>query len=236
MINGVVIVGAGKGERLGSSVPKCLLKVENVPLILMAAFPFEKADKVKEIVLVLPKECEEEIRHQAKELGFRKIRAIVPGGELRQDSVLSGLNALSDEVDRVMIHDGARCLVSSEIIERIIRAMKDEPAVLAAIEVGDTIHRINRNFADRAPDRKELVAAQTPQGFTKKLISQAFIKAARERLVVSDEVTLVRDVMGVVSFIVSGDRCNVKITHPDDLDLYSAQLQKRALQVKEGLR
>jgi len=231
---GAVIVGAGKGKRLGKQTPKCLVRINNVPLLLIAALPFDRTDLVESIVLVVPSGSKEEIRLSVEELRLKSKITIVPGGERRQDSVLNGIKALSDDIDRVIIHDGARVLLSMRALERFINVLEQESAVLMAVPVSDTLHRDSDDYAFSGPDRTSLIAAQTPQGFERALLLEAFNIALERSLSFTDEVTMVRELLNVNARIVEGEASNIKITRPDDLIFYDQALRPRVKLLKGG--
>jgi len=105
---GAVIVAAGKGERLGLNIPKCLVKIHGVPIVVMSAYSFSCVDDIDSIVVVAPSSHLAEVRSELTRFNITKIHAVVPGGELRQDSVEAGVRALPADIDRVLVHDGAR--------------------------------------------------------------------------------------------------------------------------------
>ena len=231
---GAVVVGGGKGERLGSEIPKCLVKVGNLPLIALASWAFNQVEAIESIVLVVPPGYESKIKSTVKELDLKKVTDVVEGGTERPDSVLAGLNAMPADVDHVLIHDGARPLVSVELISKTIEALAGKHAVTVATPVTDTLHQLEDNHTARGPDRDSLVAVQTPQGFNRMMLNRAFSIARTRKLVTTDEVTLVRDVMGIHSEIVPGESENVKITHPKDLETFAAQLKKRVQKMEKS--
>ena len=225
---GTVIVGGGKGERLGKDIPKCLYPIRGIPLMLLSILPFEQVKESGDIVLVVPDGFEGDIKSEVKKYGLSRVSNIVPGGAQRQDSVLKGLQAVQSNVDRVLIHDGARPLLTGELVRRMIESLKDEQAAVAALHVTDTMHTARGLHAYAGPDRRGLVAAQTPQGFDRKLILQAFERANDQSFKFTDEVMLIREMVSVYAAIVLGETANVKITRPDDLDFYDAMLDEKA--------
>lgn len=229
---GCVVVGAGTGVRLGEAIPKCLLRVDGVPLLLLSVWSLSRSDEVSSLVLVVPPGYETEVQMAVESARLSKVSAIVAGGTRRQDSVKTGLTALPDDIDRVLIHDGARPLVPLSLVNRLIEALYSEPAVTAAIPVNSTLHRYDAGYAAAGPDRSELWEAQTPQGFERQLLQRAFEKAERLNLTVSDEVTLVRETEKVASALIRGGAENVKITHPDELQFYQLQLRARVKQLR----
>ena len=233
---GVVIVGAGKGERLGMLQPKCLVRVDDIPLLLVSTWAFERVEQIAEIVLVVPAGYDDEVQSACKESKLERVKAVVSGDDRRQDSVFNGIVALSTDVENVLIHDGARPLLTVEIIERLLEALKDEPAAFAAVPVSDTIHIDREGSAVKGPERINLVAAQTPQGFSRDLLLDAFDRCKQRRLTFTDEVAMVREVIGVNARIVPGEIANIKITGPEDLRLYDSLLKERVRQMKGSLK
>ncbi|MDP8240196.1 MAG: 2-C-methyl-D-erythritol 4-phosphate cytidylyltransferase [Candidatus Hatepunaea meridiana] len=231
---GAVIVGAGKGERLGKQTPKCLVRINNIPLLLIATLPFDRTTLVESIILVVPPGSEEEVRLSVEELRLKSITTIVPDGERRQDSVLNGIKALPDDIDRVIIHDGARVLLSIKVLERFISVLEQESAVLMAVPVSDTLHRDSDGYALAGPDRTCLIGAQTPQGFDRHLLIEAFEIASERDLSFTDEVTMVRELLNVNARIVEGEASNIKITRPDDLIFHDQALRTRVKLLKGG--
>lgn len=232
---GAVIVAAGKGERLGLNIPKCLVKIHDVPIVVMSAYAFSQSVDIESIVIVAPPAHLSEVRSEMSRFNIAKIHAVVPGGELRQDSVEAGVRALPADVDRVLVHDGARCLVSEAIIGRVAAALRHHEAVLTAIPETDTIHEINTGKAVGGVDRSKFVRAQTPQGFSRELLLQAFHKIVNKDYNITDEVTLIREIVGVNAYIINGEVLNVKITQPEDLKIYDLHLRNKADQIVKGV-
>lgn len=229
---GVVIVGAGKGERLGRVTPKCMVKIDKVPLLLLSVWVFEQSDDIESIVLVVPPGYEQDIDLDVKQLRFQNVTSIIQGAERRQDSVLNGIQSLSRDIDRVIIHDGARPLLSLEVVNRFITALKEEQPVFVGVPINDTLHTNIEGYAHNAPDRIDLVVAQTPQGFDRSLLLEAFFIGEERQLTVTDEATLVRETMDVLARIVEGETMNVKITRPEDLELYNMPLKMRVREMR----
>lgn len=229
---GAIIVGAGRGERLGSDIPKCLIRIDGIPLIILTAMPFERIEDLEAIILVVPSGAVEEIEVAVLSAGLSKITAVVPGGVRRQDSVKAGLDALSSGIDKVLVHDGARPLTSVNLVKDVIEMLRTEPAVIVAIPASDTLHRNDDGYAVQGQDRTGLWAAQTPQGFDRAVLNEAFRKAEEAQFSVTDEATMVREMSGIRARIVSGSTGNIKITRPEDLRFYQLQLQARVKQMK----
>jgi len=228
-------VGAGMGHRLGSKLPKCLIPINDLPIILITANAFQLNSSIKAIVLVVPESAVEQIQSEATLLGLDKICAVVSGGERRQDSALNGLNAVPDDIDNILIHDGARALVPNSLINRVLTALELHPVVIPANTVTDTLHKENGGFAIDGAERKGLVAAQTPQGFRVSLLKECFEKSIEKNYTVTDEATLIRDISRVNPAIVAGDNNNIKITFSEDLEFYMSHLIFQAEELKEKM-
>lgn len=232
MKTSVIIVGAGKGERLGGKIPKCLRTIEGVPLILVSAFPFYKSKRIDSIVMVVPPGRCDDVKAAVHQFGIPGIKAIVEGGEKRQDSVRFGLKAVADDIDRVLIHDGARPFLSEAMLECILNRAFEYQAATIGLPVIDTLHELNDNLLIRGADRTNLVGAQTPQVFVRSILENAYELADQSDRSYTDEISLVRDVLDIETGFITGEISNIKITHPDDLRFYHPQLLARVQQMK----
>jgi len=215
---GAVIVAAGNATRMGG-VDKAMTDLAGMPVIQRTAKAFQECDGIREIVIVTREDLMVKIMGLCKD--YDKVRAVVVGGADRAASVHAGLNALSDKVKLAAIHDGARPLVSFEVIDRTVRAANSYGAAAPAIPVKDTIKNTQGGLAVSTPDRSTLRAVQTPQVFDFDLLRAALKKAKEEKLTITDDCSAVEN-MGFKIKLVEGDERNIKITTP--LDLKVAQL------------
>ena len=157
------------------------------------------------------------------------------GGETRQQSVSRGLAALPPEAEAVLIHDGARCLVDSELLERcalaLRQAMVEGAGIIAAAPVTDTIKEVDDAGRIRAtPDRSTLWAAQTPQGFAVNQLRDAHRRAAAEGWSVTDDAALYER-LGLTVRVLEAPASNIKLTTPFDLEIAAAVLAARQAQI-----
>ena len=210
-----ILVAAGRGERMGQDRPKAFLELGGEALVLRSARVFDDAPSVAAIVAVVPQGEVDAAR--ALLAPVRKLRAVVPGGERRQDSVFEGLKQAPDGfTGTVLVHDAARPLVDVSLVEAVAREAAASGAALPVLPVVDTVKRVKDGLVVETLDRGELGAAQTPQGFRYALLVAAYEAAFRDHLTVTDEAMAVER-LGTKVRAVPGSPRNRKITTPDDL-------------------
>ena len=219
---GVVIVAAGSASRMGG-IDKVMAPLAGESMIVRTVRAFQDCDAVKKIVVVTREDLILPITSLCS--GMSKLKAVVAGGSSRQESVHLGLNALSGEVQLVAVHDGARPLVSWELIDRVIRAANTYGAAAPAIPVKDTIKVVKGGVVEQTPDRSNLFAVQTPQVFDFDLLRGALKKVEQEQLQVTDDCSAVEQ-MGMRVKIVEGDERNLKVTTPMDLKIAQMLLEE----------
>jgi 2-C-methyl-D-erythritol 4-phosphate cytidylyltransferase len=212
-----VVVAGGAGTRLGGPVRKQYLEVGGEPVLLRAVLPFLHHPRVTSVVVVLPRE---DVAHPPAWLASLDV-AIVAGGAERGDSVLNGLLALPADVTHVLIHDGARPFVSTDVIGRVLDGCVEGGAI-AAVPVTDTIQQVDRDGVITAtPDRAALWQAQTPQGFPRAALLDAYHRARTDRVAATDDAGLYARYVGPVR-VVMGAYDNLKVTRPEDLRIAEA--------------
>ncbi len=219
---GAIIVAAGTSQRMGG-VDKVLALLGGRPILARVIDAFEGCGSVDQIVVVLSKQNLEEGQQLVAEQGWSKVTDVCLGGRRRQDSVLDGLGLL-DQCDWVVVHDGARPLVTADLIDQGLEVAKETGAAVAAVPVTDTIKVAGADrLVQHTPARDDLWAVQTPQVFRFDIIAEAYRQAEGE---VTDDATLVEQLgYGVKLYMGSYD--NIKVTTPDDLILAEAFLQRR---------
>ena len=220
---GAVIVAAGSASRMGG-IDKVMAPLGGEPMILRTVRAFEDCEAVKEIVIV----TREDLMGPIAELcsGFTKIRSVVQGGSSRQESVKLGLLAFSKEVRLAAVHDGARPLVSGELIDKVIRAALSYGAAAPAIPVKDTIKVFEGGFIAVTPDRSTLRAVQTPQVMDRDLLLGALEKAEQEGTALTDDCSAVEHI-GMRVRLVEGEERNLKVTTPLDLKIAELLLEEK---------
>lgn len=220
---GAVIVAAGSASRMGG-IDKVMAPLGGEPMILRTVRAFEDCEAVKEIVIV----TREDLMGPIAELcsGFTKVRSVVQGGGSRQESVKLGLLAFSKEVRLAAVHDGARPLVSGELIDKVIRAAHSYGAAAPAIPVKDTIKVFEGGFIAATPDRSTLRAVQTPQVIDRDLLLGALEKAEQEGTALTDDCSAVEHI-GMRVRLVEGEERNLKVTTPLDLKIAELLLEEK---------
>ncbi len=219
---------------MGEATPKCLLPIDGVPMLLLAVWPFHRRPEVCAVVLVVPRGSEGDVAGEVAKWRISKVASIIAGGERRQDSVYAGLKAVPDDITHILVHDGARPLLSERLLSRVITALKRHPAVSTAVPVMDTLHTVAGGRLKPGPNREGLVRAQTPQGFARGMLENALRRGKDADRVMTDEAALVREMTGVEAVMVPGEPGNVKMTLPDDLRLNERQLRRRAGIIKSA--
>ena len=212
---GLVLAAGGSGSRFGAAIPKQFLPLSGVPLYMRSLSAFERCVDVA--VIVTPAEWAERVREETSALwGGGKVSVEV-GGPERQDSVWRGLCRLPSEVDLVLVHDAARPFVSVRLIRSVIERAKLDGACIPGLPVAETVKEVEAGRVSATLDRSRLVLVQTPQGFRRDLLMEAFQKAAGQAFYGTDESMLLERI-GVPVAVVEGEPGNIKVTHKEDLE------------------
>ena len=212
--NYAVVVAAGRGVRMGAAVNKVLLPLCGEPVIRHAVCAFCEADEIDGVVVVVSADETEQMR--AALCGLDKVCAIVPGGSTRQESVKNGLDALPKEARIALVHDGARPLISRELIARCIRQTEDCGSAVVCTPVTDTVKVEKDGCVVRTLDRSQLRAVQTPQCFFAGELKAAYEAAARDGVSVTDDASVMEHAGHSVHLLESSE-VNFKLTTPEDL-------------------
>jgi len=214
-----LILAGGRGTRFGGDLPKQFLPLADRPLLSYSLDAFEHSPDISDIVLVVPRDLERPLSEMIDLEPYRKIHAIVPGGALRQDSVMNGLSSVPGRTDLVMIHDGARPFPPMDRVSRALEAARECGAAILALAVSDTVKKTDPDGTIVATlEREALWLAQTPQIFRKELIWEAYKILTGKGESVTDDAGAVEQ-MGVSVRIVQGAPSNIKITTSWDLTL-----------------
>jgi 2-C-methyl-D-erythritol 4-phosphate cytidylyltransferase len=225
---GAIIVAGGTGERFGRDGGKQLAKVFGLSVLGHTLRAFESCEIVDEVIIVVHPDRVAEYAIEADQT--LKVTGIVAGGETRQDSVAAGLAALATSFDVVIVHDGARPLVTPSLISEAVHSLVSSgvDGVVVGHPAYDTIKCVDADGTIRATeDRSLLWVAQTPQVFRAASLRAAYVAAAEEGFIGTDDSSLVERQGGRVLMCL-GQRDNLKVTVPEDLPIVERLLQSRA--------
>jgi 2-C-methyl-D-erythritol 4-phosphate cytidylyltransferase len=228
MKNIALIPAAGSGSRMDSTTKKPYLLLNNRPLLYHTLAAFDRAPSIDRIIIaVAPGEeacCETDV---VRKFSFNKQMTVIAGGEVRQESVRRLLEQVVEDAALVLIHDGARPLITVDLIERALAETEKWQATVAAVPVKDTIQVTDgAGFVRETLPREQLWSVQTPQTFTLPLIREAHGKALQDGFVGTDDGSLVER-LGKPVKIIMGAYDNIKVTTPEDLIIAEALMKKR---------
>ncbi len=215
-----IVVAAGKGQRMNADQNKVFMPLAGHAVLTYCLRIFDKLDKINEIICVHAAGEAAAIEQCIAEANIQTPVLTVQGGQLRQQSVLNGLALVNSNNDYVVIHDGARPLLTLPLVQNLLAEVQKAGAVIPVIPVKDTIKRINNNTVIETLPRQELFAVQTPQAFHKELLSGLDGDIG----LITDEASFVERCHSVA--VVAGDVRNIKITTPEDLWLAEAIVRK----------
>lgn len=223
----LLIPAAGLGRRMGGHRNKLLLTLFGKPLLAWTLLAAESASSVTWLGIIGQPQDFGDFEAIIASCNITKPVALIVGGDTRQESVYNGLQALPSQAEQVLIHDGARCLVTPQLFDRCADAVLTCPGLIAAIPVKDTIKQVNDLLlVEDTPDRHKLWAAQTPQGFNVPLLIDCHHQGKQQGWVVTDDAALLEKCHKTVK-IVEGEETNLKVTTPVDLAIAEFILRQR---------
>jgi 2-C-methyl-D-erythritol 4-phosphate cytidylyltransferase/2-C-methyl-D-erythritol 2,4-cyclodiphosphate synthase len=221
-----IITAAGSGSRMRQSVNKIFLSLNGKPVLSYSVLAIAAAGKIDNLIVTAASGLEKETEALLTNLKLSLPWQVVTGGKERQHSIHNALQAVPEATDLILVHDGARPLVSAELIAATISAAQEHQAALTAVKVKDTIKESSAdNFVAKTLDRDFLYSVQTPQAFTASLLRQAYSQAEKDGYLGTDDASLVER-LGVKVKIVPGEYQNLKITTPEDIALAESFLPK----------
>lgn len=218
-----VVPAAGSSTRMGQD--KLFASLGGVPVLIHTLRALEGCPSIGEIIVVARPDHLVEVGKLCREAALAKVSRVVAGGDTRTASVLAGVNAV-DGYPLVAIHDGARPLVSREVVEAAVLSAASGSAAAPAVPVKDTVKEAERGIVTATPDRSRLFAVQTPQVFDTDLIRTALTRAVEEGVSLTDDCAAVER-LGVPVALTEGSYTNLKITTPEDLAVAEALLEWR---------
>ena len=213
----VVIVAAGSGSRMGTDIPKQFIEISGKPILAYTLEKFQNCPLVDEIIIVTRSDSIVLCKDISDIYGISKVSVITEGGETRQQSVCKGIGQLSGKEGYVLIHDGARPMISLSTLEKCISATIEFGASAVGVPMKDTIkYTDDGKFITKTVDRSKLWLIQTPQAFEIKSIDECHKKAIADSFEATDDCMLAEH-YGVKVALVEGEYENIKITSPQDL-------------------
>lgn len=221
-----IIVAGGSSSRMGDGISKQLLKLNGLPVIVHTLLTFERAESVDEIIVAAKEEELLLYSEFAETFHITKFKKAVMGGETRQQSVKNAFAAISNKTEFVSIHDGARCLITPEEIERVNHAAYLSGAAAAAIRAEETVKSEKSGLIEQTLDRNHIWLARTPQVFGVNIYRAALAIAERDGVSVTDDCALVEHIDYRIK-LVECSKNNIKITTREDIPLATAILAMR---------
>lgn len=222
-----VIPAAGSSSRMGG-LNKLLYDLDGVPVLIRTLTVFQNSPLIDEVVLVTREHEIDEISDLCKQYALDKVTRVVAGGSTRTESVLNGVRAASKQADLIAIHDAARPFLTERVLAECISAAKSYHAAAPAVPIKDTVKKVNGKLVETTLDRSSLVAIQTPQIFTRELITAALFDAMEQGVSLTDDCAAVER-LGMSVFLTEGNYYNLKITTREDLVFAKAILELEEL-------
>jgi 2-C-methyl-D-erythritol 4-phosphate cytidylyltransferase/2-C-methyl-D-erythritol 2,4-cyclodiphosphate synthase len=212
----VVLLAAGKGERLGANAPKAFVELAGKSLLEHSVFRALATKNLKQLIIAVPESHLEQTLDFEKQLSNQGVDIrVVVGGRTRQESVSESLAVLTGGIDIVLVHDSARSLASTELFNRVAEAVfENQIGVIPALQVADTIKKYKGDVIEKTIERSNLVRAQTPQGFPASVLVTAHVGATQE---FTDDAALIQSIGGTVMMI-PGEEQAMKITTAEDFE------------------
>jgi 2-C-methyl-D-erythritol 4-phosphate cytidylyltransferase len=221
-----MIVAGGKGIRFGGQIPKQFQTIIGRPLLSWTIRQFEEARTIDEIVVVVPEDFLLYTRENVvNPYSYKKVTHIVVGGKTRQESVKNGLSRIPISTEYVAIHDGARPVVLSSDIDRVVETARKERAAILARKVTDTVKRIEMDYIISTLDRDRLVRSETPQAFQYDIITAAHEKTTAVDLAPDDAYLVEAQGFKVKAVLAEGP--NIKVTNESDFEIAGFLLRSR---------
>jgi 2-C-methyl-D-erythritol 4-phosphate cytidylyltransferase len=224
----LLIPAAGSGRRMGSDRNKLLLPLLGKPMLAWTLMAAKASRSIRWVGIIGQPDDFPDFKEIINATGMSKMVHLIPGGTTRQESVFNGLQMLPAVAERVLIHDGARCLATPDLLDRCANELLKCTGLVAAIPVKDTIKIVEpvNKLVTNTPDRQNLWAAQTPQGFDVNLLTRCHTEGREKGWEVTDDAMLFEHCNFPVK-IVPGEETNLKVTTPMDLAIAEFILRQR---------
>lgn len=228
-----LLTAAGMGTRMGQDIPKQFMHVENKPLIIHTMEAFQRHPSIDAIVVVTLPAWTDVLKAYAAQFNITKLKLVVPGGATGQESIHNGLMAIKEEMTEddtiVMIHDGNRCLVSSEIISDSLATFKAHGSAVAAIPCVEAVFRSSDNglSSTLSIPREQLFRTQTPHTYTLEKLLWAHEEAQKRNITNTAASCTLMQQLGETVYFSKGSEENLKITTVDDMMIFKALLHTK---------
>ncbi len=219
-----VVVAAGSSVRFGSD--KIMTELMGIPILAYSLLTLQSSDYIHEIIVVTDSAKITACAQLCADYKLHKVTKILCGGATRLESSLSGVSETSPDANLIAIHDGARPLVTREIVDAAIQRAFTHRAAIAAIPANDTVKILDGTAVSSTPQRSNICCAQTPQVFEPVMVKGALTNALQKGLPVTDDASAV-EALGFTVYVTPGSEENIKITRPMDIKLAELILQER---------
>jgi 2-C-methyl-D-erythritol 4-phosphate cytidylyltransferase len=231
--NSAVILASGNGKRFDSEQTKQFVLLDGIPIFIRSIMAFEHSTETDEIVLVTREADIKGCRNLIADYGITKVTRIVAGGDTRQDSARLGFEAVNPACEFVAIHDAARCLVTSEMIDKTFIEAYVVGAAACGARTTDTLKKVNfGNSITETIDRDTVWSVHTPQIFMSEMYRAAVYTAKKDNFTATDDCALCER-LGFKIRLVDCGKTNMKITYPEDIAIAKAILEYRKTEVSK---
>ena len=213
-----IVAAGGSGTRMGASVNKLFLKIADIPVIVHTLKALENCKEIDEIIISAKEDEIIKISEMVSGYSLTKVKTIVKGGKTRGESVMSASREVSEDTEIVMIHDGARPLVSDKILKETIKSAEDFGAAACGVKPKCTLKSVDSGFIKDTIDREKTVEIQTPQVFKKELFDKIYSQSIDVINSATDDCILA-EITGTKIAVTEGSYKNIKITTPEDIEI-----------------
>lgn len=220
-----VIPAAGSSQRMGGE-NKLMMELGEIPVLMHTLLAFERSTCIDEIIISCREGDIVPYSELCKSFALEKVTKIVVGGQTRTESVLAGVKECGPEIAYIAVHDGARPLVTEQVISLAVDKAIETGAAAPGVPIKDSVKRVRKGRIVENVDRDSLVAIQTPQVFDKALLFAALTHAAEEHQTYTDDCAAV-EALGMAVSVTQGSYENIKITTPEDILIGEAILTSR---------
>ncbi|MCI5567086.1 MAG: 2-C-methyl-D-erythritol 4-phosphate cytidylyltransferase [Veillonellaceae bacterium] len=222
----VIFPAAGVGKRMHAGQNKVFMEVAGLPVLVRSLMAFATCPGIGQLIVAIGSADIDRARSLLNSITGLGKCIVVEGGSERQYSIRNAMKVLSDDADIVLVHDAARPLVSRKTIEAVKSGAIKYGACIAAVPEKNTIKVVDDGLVVATPDRSRLWAVQTPQGFRRDILEEAYKKAEEDGFLGTDDASLVER-LGIGVHAIMSDYSNIKLTTPEDIPIAESILARR---------